>query len=365
MKKKPTKPSVGNIARLAGVSTPAASFALNNQPGVSPETRKKILRIAKKLGYSPDARVGSWMAQVRDAKSKSPLPIAWLNTGWQKDAWHRYSFQAPYLEGAQERALELGYKVEEIWCHEPGMTMKRLSNILYQRGIEGVIVTHPARHMRINWDHLASVALGNSLLAPQLHRVTADFTHNFQLALKSLKRLGFRRIGVCLTQEIDNYSNHGIGAAARDHYFGVASSDRVPLFFYGPFFYDKLASYDDEKKAETIAWIKRHRPQVIIGYDGRLKEWAEEAGLRVPKDISIVHLALDDDVLTWGGIHSHRRETGATAVEWVVSLMRNRQFGVPKAPLNILIQGTWQSGVTLEPPTKTKTGRPISIMKEA
>ncbi len=99
-KKKTIRASVGSIARLAGVSTPAASFALKNQPGVSPATRKRILRIAKKLGYVPDARVGSWMARVREAKSKEPLPIAWLNTAWQKDAWQRYSFQSPYIEGA-------------------------------------------------------------------------------------------------------------------------------------------------------------------------------------------------------------------------------------------------------------------------
>ncbi len=99
------------------------------------------------------------------------------------------------------------------------MTMKRLTRILYQSGIEGVIVTHPARHFRIDWDHLASVGLGTSLLAPKLHRVMADVTANFHLALKSLKRLGYRRIGICLAQEIDSYSQHGIRATARDLYF--------------------------------------------------------------------------------------------------------------------------------------------------
>ena len=71
----------------------------------------------------------------------------------------------------------------------------------------------------------------------------------------------------------------------------------------------------------------------------------------MPEDLSIVHLAVDDDVLDWAGIHSQRREIGATAVEWLVSLMRNHQYGVSKPPLNILIRGTWQTGRTLRLPS--------------
>jgi LacI family transcriptional regulator len=101
------------------------------------------------------------------------------------------------------------------------------------------------------------------------------------------------------------------------------------------------------KRAEMIKWLKRYKPEVIVGHDSRLKEWAEAAGYRVPEDIGIALLAVDDDVLDWAGIHSRRRESGATAIEWLVSLMRNHQYGVPTTPLNILIRGTWQTGKTL------------------
>lgn len=339
------KISMGSIARLAGVSTVAVSFALHNKPGVSPGTRKRILRIAKKLGYVPDARISSWMAQMREAKSKDLLPIAWLNTAVEKEAWHRYRFLTPYIEGASARALELGYKLEEIWAHEEGMTMRRLSQILYKRGIEGVVVTFPARHLRLDWDHLASVALGANLLAPKLHRVTSDLNFNLQLALKSLKRLGYKRIGICMAAQIDNASQFAILALARDFYFGCPDKDRVP-----PLFHAHNVKLADLRKAELIAWLKRYKPEVIVGLDGRLKAWVEAGGYRVPDDIGVVQLGLDDDVLEWAGIHAKRRETGATAIEWLVSLMRNRQFGVPKTPLNILIRGTWRTGCTLRTP---------------
>ena len=339
--------SLGAVAKLAGVSAMAASYALKNQPGVGAATRQRILRIAKKLGYAPDARIGDWMARVRGAKSKDLLPIAWLNTAWERDAWERYRFHTPYLEGARARALALGYKFEDIWAHEPGMTMKRLARIFYQRGIEGVIVTHPARHLRLNWDRLAGVTLGAALLAPRLHRVMVDFNYNLHEALKALRRLGYRRIGICLAREVDSGSQYALGSTARDHFLRASARDKVPPLFFLPS-YHAIEHQDLElRRAGAIKWLKRYEPEVIVGHDSRIKQWAESAGYRVPQDVGVVLLAVDDDVLDWAGIHSRRREMGATAVEWLVSLMRNHQYGVPKTPLNILIRGSWQSGRTL------------------
>lgn len=42
------------VASAAGVSPALASFALNDKPGVSPNTKAAILRVAQELGYQPD-----------------------------------------------------------------------------------------------------------------------------------------------------------------------------------------------------------------------------------------------------------------------------------------------------------------------
>ncbi len=278
MKKKKTKKvSLGDIARLAGVSIFSVSCALKNKPGVGPATRARILRLAKELGYTPNARLVNLMTQVRKTTSQDLLPIAWLNTAYEKDAWHRYLFHTPYLEGAQARALDLGYRIEEIWTHEPGMTMRRLARILYQRRIEGVVITFPARHFRLDWDHLAAVALGASLLAPKLHRVTADLNFNLQLALKSLGRLGYRRIGICLAWQVDSASHYSIRATARDLSFQLIRQETSST----PALPAQRATAKNE--AEVVAWMKRHRPEVIVGHDPILKKWLEKAGIAFPK----------------------------------------------------------------------------------
>ena len=47
------RPTIGDVARRAGVTRAAVSFALNNQPGVSHATRERILAIANEMGFHP------------------------------------------------------------------------------------------------------------------------------------------------------------------------------------------------------------------------------------------------------------------------------------------------------------------------
>ncbi len=50
------RPTIEDVARDAGVSKGAVSFALNDRPGVAPATRDRILRVASDLGWTPSHR---------------------------------------------------------------------------------------------------------------------------------------------------------------------------------------------------------------------------------------------------------------------------------------------------------------------
>ena len=49
------RPTIADIARQAGVTKAAVSFALNGQPGVSAATRERILAIAQEVGFQPNS----------------------------------------------------------------------------------------------------------------------------------------------------------------------------------------------------------------------------------------------------------------------------------------------------------------------
>jgi len=52
---RPKRTTVSDIARRAGVSESAVSFALNNRPGVSEATRLRILAVADELSWRPNS----------------------------------------------------------------------------------------------------------------------------------------------------------------------------------------------------------------------------------------------------------------------------------------------------------------------
>ncbi|WP_199440009.1 LacI family DNA-binding transcriptional regulator [Umezawaea beigongshangensis] len=49
------RPTIADIARAAGVSKGAVSYALNDRPGVSRETRERIVELARSLGWAPSS----------------------------------------------------------------------------------------------------------------------------------------------------------------------------------------------------------------------------------------------------------------------------------------------------------------------
>jgi len=48
--------TINDVARAAGVSKGAVSFALNSRPGLAPETRERILKVARDIGWTPSSR---------------------------------------------------------------------------------------------------------------------------------------------------------------------------------------------------------------------------------------------------------------------------------------------------------------------
>lgn len=52
----PPRPTINDVARAAGVSKGAVSFALNDRPGLAPETRERILSVAREMGWTPSSR---------------------------------------------------------------------------------------------------------------------------------------------------------------------------------------------------------------------------------------------------------------------------------------------------------------------
>src|SRR5690349_10454360 len=84
-----TKPTISDVAARAGVSKAAVSFALNGRPGVSQDTRERILRVAEELGFTPNStaralsfrrsgNLGLVMARSHDTLGSDPFFPAFI-----------------------------------------------------------------------------------------------------------------------------------------------------------------------------------------------------------------------------------------------------------------------------------------------
>jgi LacI family transcriptional regulator, repressor for deo operon, udp, cdd, tsx, nupC, and nupG len=125
------RPTISDVARAAGVSKGAVSFALNDRPGVSADTRARVLDVARTLGWTPSAgaralstnrahAVGLVLArapEVLRADSFFPAFIAGLET----------------VLSARDYALLL-----QVAERDDEPTYRRLAQ---QRRVDGVILT--------------------------------------------------------------------------------------------------------------------------------------------------------------------------------------------------------------------------------
>jgi DNA-binding LacI/PurR family transcriptional regulator len=198
-------PTTREIAKRAKCSHVTVSRALKNHPNVRPDLRERILKIAREMGYRPNPLVASLMTgnAMRRPGSNSTCTLGWLITHPNPRIWRMYSYRRIYLEGAIERANELGYTIDEIWAVEPGMSGKRLKDVLLSRGIYGLLIPSDLfalSRMDFDWGPFAVACLGHKTADQKdWHRVHLAVRDSLQILLDELMERGYRRIGLAIT----------------------------------------------------------------------------------------------------------------------------------------------------------------------
>ena len=210
--------SLLQVARAAGVAASTASLALRGSPLVKAATAGRVRAAAERLGYRPDARVGSLMARIRRAraaKDRERLAFVWVSAS-KKETRESAHLRFQH-EGAARRAAELGCGMDEFWLHDGGMTPARLETILRTRGITGVVFSAPVHDMEVRidwaWEHFSAAIIGNSEWEPPLHRTGHYHYRSMWTAMEKLRAAGCRRPAAIL-HEPHHRRIHGVHQAA-------------------------------------------------------------------------------------------------------------------------------------------------------
>jgi len=330
----PARVTIRDIAHASGLSKSTVALVLKEQPGPSPATCAKVRAVADRLGYLPDpalSHLASHRWQSRRATPASTLAAILPHASKQP---------TPLWAGVEEAAARLGYKVDWLPLSDYG-SFQPLPKILRHRGIRGVLLpplAEGAGFRRSKWDGFTLVALTRGNHFFPVHAVAHDTFTNARLCWRKVQSLGYRRIGAAPFRHPEPMEEDVIryGAFTACAELENSRAGRIPVF-------NGLLG----DRAGFLRWVRRWRPDVVIGFNVQCLRFLQEEGIRVPEEMAFATLHSGISNLPEGplaGMMHIPHRIGMTAVEFMDELIRHNQHGLPSEPHTVLLQQQWRDG---------------------
>ncbi|MBT2503543.1 LacI family DNA-binding transcriptional regulator [Curtobacterium sp. ISL-83] len=189
-----------DVAEVAGVSMKTVSNVVRNRPIVRPETRERVERVIKDLGYRPNLR-GRSLATGRTGMIALAFPDL------------RVPYFAELAHVVSDVAAERGYR---LLIEETGGTVEgeRAIASAAEAGIVDGVLFQPARlsgtEIAMHRLDVPMVLLGEGPAPLSVDRVMADNVAGATLVTQHLAALGRRRIGFLGHEERERSSTSDI-----------------------------------------------------------------------------------------------------------------------------------------------------------
>jgi LacI family repressor for deo operon, udp, cdd, tsx, nupC, and nupG len=182
------RPTINDVASAAGVSKGAVSFALNDRPGVAPQTRQRILEVAEQLGWTPSPRAR--------ALSVSKALAVGLVVARPPEIFRADAFFPAFISGLETVLSEHGHALLLMVAeHDDTATYRRLAA---EGRVDGVFVTDlrvdDPRPALLAGLHLPSVVVGPALCDDPTPTLGIDDGPGIRACVEHLLGLGHRRI---------------------------------------------------------------------------------------------------------------------------------------------------------------------------
>jgi LacI family transcriptional regulator len=268
-------PTIRDVARLADVSIGTASKALNAGGRMSLETREKVMRVAREIGYRPNDLAQS----LHRAKSRTIGIIS-------NDSFGRFSF--PIVEALEERLAEAGIAV--FMCNatdDPERERQHLDQLLGKR-IDGLVVTARRADKRTAIGPVAHslpvIYVFSQADDPRALSLLPDDEGGAVLAVAHLASLGRKRIA-----HITGPEHFEAVRLRRNGYRSALAEAGLPEIdgFYLP------GVWSEAWGREAVAGLLGpQRPDAIFCGNDQIargvSDTLREMGLAVPTDVAIV-----------------------------------------------------------------------------
>jgi len=333
MSGKSTHVTLKQVAAAAGVSLATTSYSLRNDRRIPRVTAAHVQEVAKRLGYRPNPRVSALMAHIRQGQPVTVgerIAFLWI------DAPHGERPYQGMFDAAGDRAVQLGYSMEEFWLSSPGVSHRRLQQILYSRGIVGLLISpsclpNPKFKIGWNWNLFSAAVIGTAESEPELHHSAHHHYGGMRLAMIKLEAMGKRRIVGLLNKRIEERARRAWSAAFLAHH---------PLTNQA---WEFLAQENPEDLSHLASWIRQRKPEAIVGVRQIVEPLINQGWRPSPKTTVIL---LDSVPNPWGfgGIDQREQVIATNAVDLVAGQLQRNERGVPENVKMLLFAGHWVSG---------------------
>ncbi|HEY64043.1 MAG TPA: LacI family transcriptional regulator [Caldilineae bacterium] len=329
------KVTISDISRDAGVSKRTVSRVLNNSPLVSEATRQRVLASIRRLNYHPDI-----IARTLAGGKNRILGVFVYEPDFPLEP---PDFYYPFLLGIQAEARTCDYNLllytRQLNSEQPKSIYAEGVNAL--RVADGSILlgvrTNHQDLYRLCEEEYPFVYIGRrDVPGCEMDYVTADYTATTRRIVRYLFERGHRRIAYIQPQVLRE-----------------PDQDRLQGFLEGMEALDLPMDWiiriegenegwrlnaDEERKHPSI-WIRELRDQGVTAIIASHASWAlsclqaaEEAGVRIPEDLSLVALSDPmDPTFRRYPLVTHlsvpRREMGCVAVQMLVARLEGKADG--------------------------------------
>jgi DNA-binding LacI/PurR family transcriptional regulator len=336
----PATPTIRVLARQLGLSRTTVSEALRGLPRVQASTAKRVCDAAEKAGYRPNPMASAVMSQIRRSRAQAFRGgLAAVNIVEPDRPLHALRYHDALLEGASERASELGYKLQTFLVGRENIRVERLDGILRSRGIQGVLLL-PAWQdpdfSQLDWSRYAGVYADYMIERPELHAVACDHYRSLVAALQRLRRMGYHRPGIFLQRHADERLQHRWEGAFLSHRRNNRGAGRVPPLIM-----------DEFTRAEFVDWFTRYEPDVVLGHWAQAVDWMRQCGAKVPEKVGFVSLNVTMETRPCAGLDFRPRLLGARSAELLIAQLQRNERGIPSPASLTMIPALWRDGPSL------------------
>jgi DNA-binding LacI/PurR family transcriptional regulator len=336
MRQRVARPTIKEVASVAGVSTQTISRVINERPDVSPETRKRVQEIIKELGYQPSALARSL---IRQRSHTLGVVTAGL----------RHIGPSRTLSGIAAAAEEAGYSLllKELPRFDE-VNIEPIFQALISRHVDGIIWAVPEvgeNHAWVtgqSWDFELPLVYITMEPLEDISVVAIDNYLGGRMAVSHLLGQGYRQIGH-ISGPLDWWEARQRMAAWKDTLRDAGLEARESHWVEGNWSSASGAQaieklFDQFPEMDSIFVANDQMALSVIQYVG-------EKGLGIPDDIGIVGFDNIDESAFFSPalstIQQDQHNIAKLAVEEIIKIIEaGWQESKPIKPRTVLLPPT-------------------------